>query len=522
MKSEPYYFQPEKLVPSDETVDVDVCVYGATSAGVVAAVTVARRGKRVALLNPGVHLGGMTTGGLSYTDLGNAGAIGGLSREFYRAAGQYYGVDACWSIEPHVALKIFRKWIEDSGVSVYEHAFLKSADFEGQRIRSIKMLNGLQVTAKMFIDTSYEGDLMAKAGVAYRVGRENNEEYGETANGTQVHNTHQFDCHVDPYVVEGVPDSGLLPGIDAEPPADIGTGDYRIQAYCFRVCMTREANNRIPFPKPEGYDPLLYRLAERWLRNTATDIFEKFDAINGNKTNTNNHGAVSTDFVGANYTWPEASYEEREVIFQKHVKYQQGLHWFLANDPTVPARIRKVYSQWGLAGDEFKATGNWPPQLYIREARRMLGERVQTEVDCRSGGLCDDPIGMGAYQMDSHNCRRCVVDGAVVNEGDVQIPLERPYQISYRIIIPAQGQCINLLVPVCLSATHIAFGSLRMEPVFMILAESAALAACVAMDLNCSLQDVPYPKLREQMLSVGQVLSCDAKNIGDGNPNTMK
>ncbi len=522
MKSKPYYYRPEKLVQSDETVDVDVCVYGATSAGVVAAVTAARRGKRVALLNPGAHLGGMTTGGLSYTDLGNADAIGGLSREFYRVAGQHYGEDLSWAVEPHVALRIFQKWIEDSGVALYSHAYVESADLVGQRIHLIKMLNGLKISAKIFIDTSYEGDLLARAGVAYRVGRESIEEYGESSNGAQVHATHQFDCQVDPYVKEGVPKSGLLPGIDAEPPADIGSGDGRIQAYCFRVCMTREANNRIPFPKPEGYDPQLYRLAERWLRKTSTDIFEKFDAIPGNKTDTNNHGAVSTDFVGANYAWPEASYEEREVLFQEHVRYQQGLHWFLANDPAVPADIREEYAQWGLARDEFEASGNWPPQLYIREARRMLGERVQTEVDCRSGGVCEDPIGMGAYQMDSHHCRRCVVDGALVNEGDVQHPLERPYQISYRTIVPARGQCVNLLVPVCLSATHIAFGSVRMEPVFMILGESAALAACIALEEKCTVQEVPYSQLREQLLAFGQVLSCESKNIGDGNPNTMR
>ena len=266
---------------------------------------------------------------------------------------------------------------------------------------------------------------------------------------------------------------------------------------------------------------MLYALAERWLRRTSTDIFKKFDAIEGKKTDTNNHGAVSTDFIGANYAWPEAGYEMRETIFQQHVAYQQGLHWFMANDPAVPVKVRDRYAEWGLARDEFEETGNWPHQLYIREARRMLSDYVITEHDCRSERKCEDPVGMGAYQMDSHNCRRCVRGEAVVNEGDVQFPLSRPYPISRRAIMPRREESENLLVPVCVSASHIAFGSVRMEPVFMILGESAAIAASLALDNRCAVQDVPYNTLKVELIRAGQVLECETSNRGDGNPHTL-
>jgi hypothetical protein len=519
MKAFPYYFRPERMSARPQELRADICIYGGTSAGVVAAVAAARRGKRVVLLNPGDRIGGMTTGGLSYTDLGNAAAIGGMSRAFYREAGQRYGVSECWTIEPSVALQIFEAWIKDADVSVYGGAFLKAVECSFGRIRAVRLIDGLRVEAAFFIDASYEGDLMALAGVSHVIGRESNSAYGEQLNGAQLHSTHQFDCLVDPYVCEGAPGSGLLPGIDPDPPAPSGTADRRIQAYCFRVCMTRSASNRLEFPKPRDYDASLYRLAERWLRATSTDVFAKFDLICGGKTDTNNHGAVSTDFIGANHRWPEADYGEREKIFQRHVSYQQGLHWFMANDPCVPAPIRDRYREWGLSRDEFEETGHWPPQLYIREARRMVGDKVHTELDCREPLPCDEPVGMGAYQMDSHNCRRCVLDGAVVNEGDVQVPLLRPYPISYRIIVPARGDRANLLVPVCVSASHIAFGSIRMEPVFMILAESAAIAACVAMDEGCSVQDVPYESLRQELAAAGQILGCESANSGDGNPS---
>lgn len=501
----PAYFDKNWISDDSREMSADVCVYGGTAAGVVAAVCAAGRGKSVLLLHPGTHLGGMTSGGLSMTDSGHTSAVGGLSREFYRQAGRHYGTGEEWCFEPFVAQRIMNEWPSETGVTVLHRRFLDEVRVESGRLSEIRLLGGLQVKARVFIDATYEGDLMAKAGVSCTVGREDNRVYGESLNGAQLHQTHQFDTPVDPYVVEGDPSSGLLPQVE---PADIdaiGTGDRRIQAYNFRVCMTRDPANRVPFPKPAGYDPRQYKLCARWLRGTRDNVFRKFDRIRGkDKTDTNNHGAVSTDFIGANYRWPEAGYEERERIFQAHVTYQQGLHWFMANDPSVPAAMREEYAAWGLSGDEFIDTGHWPHQLYVREARRMVGDHVVTEHVCMDREPCPDPVGQGSYQMDSHNCRRIVRDGRVLNEGDVQYGLDEPYPISYRAIVPRKGEFDNLAVPVCVSASHIAFGSIRMEPVFMLLAESAAIAGTMAMDNGCALQDLPYDELAAELLRVGQ------------------
>jgi len=521
-QARPYYFDRQFIRDTGASLNVDVCVYGGTAAGVVAAITAARRGKSVVLLNPAAQVGGMTTGGLSYTDLGNVHAIGGLARAFYHDAGREYGVDISYTTEPHVAQRVFDRWLADHDVPVRHHAFVDIVERDRRRITALRTLGGLRVAARTFIDTSYEGDLMARGGVTYTVGREGNAKYGEIRNGAQVHDKHQFDCRVDPYRREGDPSSGPLPNVNLHEPPPSGQGDALVQAYNFRVCMTREPGNRVPFPKPVGYDPAEYELAARWLRGTTIDFFAKFDAIRGDKTDTNNHGAVSTDYVGASYDWPDADYEKREMIFQAHVRYQQGIHWFLSNDARVPAAIRERYAEWGLARDEFARTGNWPHQLYIREARRMVSDLVVTEHVCLGEQAVADAIGMGAYQMDSHNCQRCVRDGAVVNEGDVQLPLRAPYAIPYGAIVPKRGECENLLVPVCLSASHIAFGSIRMEPVFMILAQSAAIAGCVAQDENCAVQAVDDAALRGELIAADQVLTCDAINEGDGNPNTME
>ncbi|MCC6680772.1 MAG: FAD-dependent oxidoreductase [Phycisphaeraceae bacterium] len=522
MSSHPCYFDARRIKSTDAELAVDLCVYGGTAAGVVAAVTAARRGKSVVLLNPAARVGGMTSGGLSYTDLGNAQAIGGMARRFYQDAGRHYGVSMSWTSEPHIAQRVLDDWLTEYDVPVHHHAFIDAAEREGRRIAAVRMLGGMCVKAALFIDASYEGDLMARCGVTYVTGREGNAKYGESRNGAQVHDKHQFDCRVDPYRTPSTPGSGALPGVNLAPPPPEGQGDALIQAYNFRVCMTRRPDIRVPFPRPEGYDPLDYELAARWLRCTRDELFTKFDAIRGDKTDTNNHGAVSTDFIGASYGWPEGTYQQREAIFQNHVRYQQGLHWFMANDPRVPAAIRERYAQWGLARDEFEHSGNWPHQLYIREARRMISDVVVTEHHCRGSRPVDNAVGMGAYQMDSHNCQRCVRDGAAINEGDVQYPLKAPYAIPCGAIVPRRGECENLLVPVCVSASHIAFGSIRMEPVFMILAESAAIAGCVALDESCPVQSVNAASLRRDLLDAGQVLECDITNEGDGNPGTMQ
>ncbi|MEP6755409.1 MAG: FAD-dependent oxidoreductase, partial [Chthonomonadales bacterium] len=349
------------------------------------------------------------------------------------------------------------------------------------------------------------GDLMAKAGVKYTIGREANSQYNETIDGVQVRDKHQFEHQVDPYVREKDDQSGLLPGIDPTPLPAIGSGDSRIQAYTFRTCLTKEASNRIPFAKPAGYDRKQYILLERYLETGWSAVFDKFDTIRGNKVDNNNHGATSTDFIGQNYAWPEATYRVRERLFQQHLRYQQGFYYFLSTDPKVFEKLRSEMERWGLCRDEFQSTGGWPHQLYIREARRMVSEYVMTENNCRGKVVAYDPIGLGAYGMDSHNCRRFVDNGYVRNEGDVQAGGFPPYPISYRSIVPKRGDVDNLLVPVCLSATHIAYGSIRMEPVFMILGQSAAIAADLAIRNNLPLQDLKYSDLQTELEKHGQV-----------------
>lgn len=490
------YFRPELVNSTTGSRQVDLCIYGGSSAGVIAAVQAVRMGKTVLLLDPSDHLGGLSSGGLGCTDFGRKKAIGGLSHDFYRRLGTKYGRDEEWMFEPHVAEAVFADLVAEQRITVLHRQYLASVVRDGLALRSLTTLGGLTVQATMFIDATYEGDLMAQAGVAFTVGREANAQYGETINGVQVHKAHQFDRPVDPYRTPGQPASGLLPGIDPAPLAPIGSGDKRVQAYNFRMCLCDDPANRIPFAKPEGYDQLAYELLARHLAAGWDEVFHKFDRLCvRSKTDTNNHGAVSSDFIGQNHRWAEASYAEREQLFQAHVTYQQGYHWFLANDPRVPATIRDHYAQWGLAADEFPQTGGWPHQLYVREARRMVGDAVVTESNCRQQVHAADPIGLGSYNMDSHNCRRFVQDGRVFNEGDVQIPT-KPYGISYRAIIPARGQCTNLIVPVCCSCSHIAYGSLRMEPVFMVLGQSAATAACLALDAGVAVQDLPYAPLR--------------------------
>ncbi|WP_438480814.1 FAD-dependent oxidoreductase [Oleiharenicola lentus] len=512
----PRYYQPAPLLPLNAApLIVDLCVYGANAAGVMAAVQARRSGLSVALLNPAQQIGGLTTGGLGFTDFGNKSAVGGLALEFYRRVGAHYGKAEEWCFEPSVAEKVLAAFLTEADITVHHGHYIKSTsvthDASGRpRLTEIVTTSGLRVRAAYFIDCSYEGDLMAKAGVSFIVGRESSARYGESFNGQQTCATHQFDRPVDPYIAPGDPASGLLPGIDADATFIPGSADRRVQAYNFRMCMTKRADVRVPFPKPTGYNRCHYELLARYFAaGGARQAFVKFERIQNAKTDTNNHGAVSTDFIGANWAWPEGDYETREKIFQAHVSYQQGYHWFMANDPAVPEEIRSVYAQWGLCSDEFTATDHWPHQLYIREARRLDAEVTTTQKHCFSMIVEPDPIALGAYGMDSHNCRRFVHQGMVLNEGDVQVKLPRPYGISYRSIIPRAKECANLLVPVCASASHIAYGSLRMEPVFMILAQSATIAAALALDAkHASVQEVSYQDLKLHLLKAGQAINA--------------
>jgi hypothetical protein len=490
----------------------DVIVYGGTASGVIAAVRVARMGKSVVLIEPGQHLGGLSAGGLGATDIGNKGAIGGMAREFYRRVGAAYSEEEAWTFEPHVAERVFNALIRDAKVPVVlgERLDLSAGvRKKGPRIVAIAMESGRTFHGRMFIDATYEGDLMAKAGVGYHVGRESNAVYGETLNGVQTRNAihHQFIKPVDPYVVPGDPASGLLPGVHADGPGVEGSGDHRVQAYNFRMCTTDVPENRRPWPKPADYDPLRYELL---LRNfEAGDQRVPWHAVMmpNRKTDTNNNHAVSTDYIGMNYEYPDGDYATRERIIRAHESYQKGLMWTLANSPRVPEEVRQHFQAWGLAKDEFTDNDNWPHQIYVREARRMIADYVMTEHNCRGERVAEDPIGLAAYTMDSHNVQRYVDEsGHVRNEGDVQVGGFSPYPISYRAIVPKRAECANLLVPVCLSASHIAFGSIRMEPVFMILGESAATAAVQALDSDVDVQAIDYDKLAERLAADGQIL----------------
>ncbi|WP_132130265.1 FAD-dependent oxidoreductase [Anseongella ginsenosidimutans] len=513
------------LPPAYAQEEYDICVYGGTSAGVIAAYTAAKMGKSVVLVVPDGHIGGLSSGGLGQTDIGNKQAIGGLSRDFYRRLGKIYGKEEAWKFEPGAAAKVFSDYLEEAAVPViYDKRVAKVRKKKGE-ITSVQLHptdgtnNRKQViSAKIYLDCTYEGDLMALAGVTYTVGREDNSIYNETLNGYQLpeylkqSGRHQFPDGVSPYRIPGDPSSGLLYGISNATPGKTGEGDRKVQAYNFRICLTDSAENRIPVTRPPDYDSTKYELLARLFKAqpqmTGPNDYFIWSRMPNRKTDVNNRGGFSTDMIGANYNWPEASFEERKEIFEDHVSYTKGLLYFVKTDPRVPARLQEFVSQWGYPKDEYVDHGHFTPQLYIREGRRMVGEYVMTEHNCTGERLVSDPIGMAAYTMDSHNVQRIVVNGMVKNEGNVEVGKFPPYPISYGAITPKQEECTNLLVPVSLSASHIAFGSIRMEPVFMILGQSAAIAASQAINEDKAVQDINYNQLKAALLENKQVLGA--------------
>jgi hypothetical protein len=510
--------------------DYDVIIYGGTSAGISAAIQTQRLGYKALLIVTGQHLGGLTSGGLGSTDTGNKEVIGGISKEFYQRVKRYYDnplvwqinraeydryrpqEDAMWTFEPHVAETILQQMLLEAGVTVLFNERLDlnhGVEKAGATIRSIRLQSGRLIKGRMFIDAAYEGDLLASAQVSYTVGREANRQYGETLNGVQTTQAkyHQFNCDVDPYVRPADPASGLLFGIDSSGPGEEGAADRRIQAYNFRLCLTDRRDNQVPFDKPLDYDETRYELLLRAFAAGDTRLPLHFSMMPNRKTDINNNYAVSTDFIGQNYEYPDGDYAVREQIRKAHDSYTRGLLWTLTNHPRVPQAIRSEMQKWGWARDEFADNGYLSPQMYIREARRMIGELVTTELHCRRLRETPEPVGMGSYTMDSHHVQRYVTTrGFVLNEGDVEVSPGGPYQISYRSIVPQKKECRNLLVPVCLSSSHIAYGSIRMEPVFMILGQSAATAAVHAIMEKCGVQDISYPKLRNRLLADRQVL----------------
>jgi len=533
----------EAAIGSDNS--YDVVIYGGTSAGIAAAVQVKRMGHSVIVIEPTSRIGGLTTGGLGQTDIGRKTVVGGVSREFYRRVRNHYNEqtnwnwqksadyksggqsrtskneDTMWTFEPSAALSIMEGFVKEYDIPVsygerlvrtpaaYTKHSVTGVRTDGGKIVSIKTETGKVYRGQVFIDATYEGDLMAGAGVDYVVGREANETYGETLNGVQtkyaVH--HQFRPEVDPYLTPGDANSGLLPGIDPQGPGKEGDADPRVQAYCFRMCLTDHPDNRLPFTKPASYAPLQYELLFRNFEAGAKIIPWSFSDMPNRKTDINNNRGFSTDYITQNYDYPEASYVRREEIIQQHREYQQGLMWTLANHPRVPEYMRQEVSRWGPCRDEFERADGWQQQLYIREARRMVGQHVMTQHHCQGEIEAAKPIGLAAYTMDSHHVQRHVdPQGYVKNEGDVQVGGFSPYPIDYGSIVPKKDQCSNLLVPVCISASHIAFGSIRMEPVFMVLGQSAATAAVQAIESNVAIQDIDYDRLRKRLLADRQVI----------------
>jgi hypothetical protein len=508
---------------------LDVVVYGGTAGGVITAVTAAREGATVALLEPRDHLGGMVSGGLGWTDYGKKDVIGGASLEFFERVGRKYGSPVQWHIEPHVAESVFRELVAEAGVQVfYRHRLREKGGVatSGGRITAVTMENGATFTAKVFVDATYEGDLMAQSGVAYTWGREAASEYGESLAGVRDRTPkHQFQLEISPYDERG----RLLPEIAGAKREADGAADRKVQAYNFRVCMTQTPANRVPFPRPAGYSAARYALLGRLL--AATDRVKreaaasgaiadkpqggdpmfrlkqpwslwdvmKPDPIPNGKTDTNNNGPFSTDFIGGSYDYPEGSYATRERVWRAHADYVQGFFYFLEHDPQSPAALRQIMSTWGLCRDEFTDTANWPHQLYVREARRMVGEYVMSQRDIQTELTKPDPIGMGSYNSDSHNVQRLVnAEGFVENEGDMQVPVQ-PYQIPYRVMLPKKAQAANLLVPVCFSATHVAYSTLRMEPQYMIIGHAAGIAAKMAIDAGVAVQDIDSRALTSKL-----------------------
>lgn len=532
-----YYRQAEPGKP--KLIECDVLVYGGTPAGVTAAIQAARGGKKVALLSFNRHVGGLTSGGLTATDVGNRAAIGGLAIEFYTR------IEKISNFRPSEAEALYLKMLAEAEVPVHFERCLESVVVKDGRLVSATMETGETFKAAMFVDATYEGDLLAAASVSYHVGREPAAAYGESLSGQWQEiswkNVYQF-CRLplSPFVEAGDPESGLLPEILSEPPGKPGEGDFKVQAYNFRMHLTNKVG-KLPFPKPDGYEPGRYALLARFLNadpgltfplNYTTKPMTD-GPVQMRNGDSNNAGSFSSDYVGGNYRWPDGTYqpgsfaqlpaprrgppipfhelyELRESIFQDHVTYQQGLMYFLANNPQVPKALRERVNSFGLDPREFKKTGYWPHQLYVREGRRMVSDYVLTQANCESTRVAEDSVGLAAYPMDSHFCQRVVVEEkghrTVRNEGGFGHGCPKPYPVSYRSIVPKKGECANLLVPVCLSASHVAYGSIRMEPVFMILGQSAGMAACIAIDDNVSVQDVEYGKLKKQLIAAEQRL----------------
>ena len=492
----------------------DLVVYGGTAGGVATAVAAAREGLKVALLEPGRRLGGMVSGGLGKTDHGKQETIGGLSLEFFKRLGRHYGEEITWYFEPHIAEQVFQEMVKEAGVSLfYQHRLKEQGGVrkKGRQVREIVMENGARFRARLFADATYEGDLMAQAGISYTWGREGSAQYRESLAGVRPKDrNHMFEVRVSPYHSAGK----LLAEIQPGPPGQLGAADKKVQAYNFRMCLSKDPANQVAFLKPANYDPKRYELLARLIR-ALTERDGKPPRMNqlmivsplpNNKVDINNYGAFSTDYIGKSWDYPTASYRRRAQIWQDHAGYVAGFFYFLAHDPQVPRPLQEEINRWGLARDEFTDTAHWPHQLYVREARRMVGDFVMTQKDIQTELTKDDVIGMGSYNSDSHNVQRYVTeDGAVQNEGNMEVAVT-PYQVPYRVMLPKRKECTNLLVPVCFSASHVTYSTLRMEPVYMIIGQAAGLAAKLALETGKPLQNIDTRALTAKLRAQGAVM----------------
>ncbi len=504
------------MCPGAEVIESDICVYGGTSGGVSAVVAAARLGKSVALVSLNTHVGGMTASGLGVTDIGpgnDYSYLGGISREFYKRVGAAYGSAnlVIW-FEPHVAETVFWQMLAEAGVAVYTNQLLASVTMTNQRIVQMTMQDGTVFRAKQFIDTTYEGDLIAAAGVTFTWGREGTSVYNESLAGIRSPGgTYNYD----PYLTAGNPASGLLPLVNATNGGTVGQGDQRLQAYNFRLCLTQNATNKIPITAPAGYSESQYELVRRYIAariaagaSTAlTALIDVQTIIPNGKTDINARDELSTDYVGYNYTWATNTYAGRAVLRQQHEDYIRGLLYFYATSANVPASLNAEAASWGLAKDEFQDTGGWPWQIYVREARRMVSDYVMTQSNCESRVTAPDSICLARYNIDSHGVQRVASGGFSRWEGSIGGTPPYPYPVSYRSIVPRSTECQNVFATFALSASHVAFASCRMEPVFMMTSQSAGTAAAFAIDDNVPVQQVSYPKLSAQLRADGQLLA---------------
>ncbi|SMC69542.1 FAD-dependent oxidoreductase [Pedobacter nyackensis] len=505
--------------------DYDVVVYGATPAGITAAVAASREGKSVVMIEPLRIAGGMMSGGLGFSDSNQMfrETLGGLFEEFHKRVEKVYAdrniqlnyrVDEkdtkYWTYEPHVAELVFNTMLKEAGVKVVLNETLKSAKLKGATIQTLKMRSGKAFSGKVFIDASYEGDLMAAAGVSYRVGREGRDEFGESFAGAvyqkKAVGLSPLDAHKKP-----------LPLISGTALTPDGQGDHRIMTYSFRLCLSEDPTNRIAFKKPKDYNADKYELFRRFYKiSPKTGIPFDLYPIPGNKLDGNNGigGQLSTGLVGENWDYPDASPKRRQEIWDKHRNYTEGLLYFLMTDPAVPEAVRKRMEMLGYAKNEFAQYNHFPPVLYVREARRMVGAYFLTQKDILETKEKPDPIGIGSFPIDSHDCQRIAMpDGGFINEGTIFPAKTRiegrgiAYQIPYRSITPKATECTNLLVPVCASSSHVAFSSLRVEPAWMVMGESAGIAAAVAVEEKVNVQNINLAKLTERLKAKRQVLT---------------